>query len=116
MQSIYNRKGKTVGWLSYKDLYDLTGTFIGFIKGHGVYNLKSEHCGTLRQSVFRDKEGLVVAFMKGVSKTPVLPALKPSPPEPPKKSKPSLKPVGASPSRRSDKLQWSKLDWGRFIS
>jgi hypothetical protein len=116
MQAVYNIKGKTVGWLSYRDLYDLSGTYIGFIKGHGVYNIKSEYCGSLRHSVFRDMEGLVVAFMKGAKNTPALPALKPSPSESSKKSKPSLKPVGASPSRRSDRLQWSKLDWGRFIS
>lgn len=116
MQSIHNLKGRTVGWLSYRDLYDLSGTYIGFIKGHGVYNIKSEHCGTLRQSVFRDREGLVVAFMKGAKNVPTLPALKPSPPEPSKKSKPSLKPIGATPSQRSDRMQWSKIDWDRFTS
>lgn len=116
MQAIYNIKGKTVGWLSYRDLYDLSGNFIGFIKGHGVYNIKSEFCGTLRHSVFRDKRGLVVAFMKGAKNTSALPALISPTPEPSKKSKPSLKPVGSQPSRRSDRLQWSNLDWLRFIS
>ena len=116
MQAVYNIKGKTVGWLSYRDLYDLTGAFIGFIKDHVVYNLKSEFCGTLRKSVFRDKKGLVVAFIKGAKNTPSLPALRPSTSEPSKKSKPSLKPTGSAPSRRSDRLQWSNLDWLRFIS
>ncbi|WP_420868344.1 4-fold beta flower protein [Aestuariivivens sediminis] len=116
MQSIYNNQGKTVGWLSFRDLYDLSGTYIGFIKGHGVYNMKSKYCGTLRQSAFRDREGLVVAFMKGAKNTPVLPSLKPSPSEPPKKSKPSLKPTVTPPPRKSDRLQWSKIDWDRFIS
>lgn len=116
MQSIYNQKGRTVGWLSYRDIYDLSGAYIGFIKGHGVYNIKSEYCGILRQSVFRDKEGLVVAFMKGAKKMPILPALKLSPSEPTKKSKPSKKPIGATPFQKSDRIQWSKIDWGRFIS
>ncbi|WP_461589707.1 4-fold beta flower protein [Winogradskyella sp.] len=116
MQAIYNSKAKTVGWLSYRDLYDLSGVYIGFIKDHGVYNLKSKYCGSLKQSVFRDDKGLVVAFMKGAKNVPVLPALRPTPSQPAKKSKLSLKPIGSVPSPSSLKLQWSKMDWSRFIS
>lgn len=116
MQAIYNNKGQTVGWLSYRDLYDAYGDYIGFIKGHGVYNLKSKHCGSLKQSVFRDDKGLVVGFMKGAKNTPLLPTLRPTPSEPSKKSKPSLKPVGSIPSPRPFKAQWSKIDWSHFIA
>lgn len=116
MQAIYNNKGQTVGWLSYRDLYDLKGNYIGFIKGHGVYNLKSKYCGSLKQSVFRDAAGLVVAFMEGAKKVPTLPALRPTPPEPQKKSKPNLKPTGSAPSRKSDRVQWSKIDWSKYLA
>lgn len=116
MQAIYNTKGQTVGWLSYRDLYGLSGAYIGFVKGHGVYNIQSEFCGSLKKSVFRDWEGLVVAFMKGAKNSPVLPALKPSPLEPSKKSKPNLKPIGSVQSAKSNRLQWSKLDWNQYIS
>ncbi len=116
MQAIYNNRGRTVGWLSYRDLYGNSGTYIGFIKGHGVYNLKSECCGSLKQSVFRDTNGLVVAFMKGAKSISNLPSLKPSPSEPTKKLKPSLKHVGTAPSRKSDKMQWSKMGWNKYIA
>ena len=116
MQAIYNKKGKTVGWLSYRDLYDTSGAYIGFINGHGVYNLKSKYCGSLKQSVFRDAAGLVVAFMEGAKKVSSLPALKTSKHEPTKKPKPALKPIGSVPSPRSFKTQWSPLDWNQFIA
>lgn len=116
MQAIYNKEGETVGWLSYRDLYDPFGAYIGFIKGHGVYNSKSQYCGSLKQSVFRDAKGLVVAFMIGAKKVSYLPALRTSPNEPTKKPKPVLKPIGATPSPMSFKTQWSRLDWSQFIA
>lgn len=116
MQAIYNKQGQTVAWLSYRDLYDTSGAYIGFINGYGVYNIKSKFCGSLKQSVFRDANGLVVAFMKGAKKVSSLPALKTTPHEPTKKTKPVLKPIGSSPSLGSFKAQWSRLDWSQFIA
>ena len=116
MQAIYNKQGKTVGWLSYRDLYNLSGTYIGFIKNHGVYNLKSKYCGSLKQSVFRDENGFVVAFMEGAKNVPTLSTLKTSPTEPMKKSKPSIKPIGTIPAPKLNRLQWSKINWNSFIA
>lgn len=116
MQAIYNKNGQTVAWLGSTDLYDTSGVFIGFIKGYGVYNSQSKFCGSLKQSVFRDAEGIVVAFMQGAKNTPVLPALRPEPHEPSRNPKPVLKPVGSVPSIKSYKKQWSKLDWHQFIA
>lgn len=116
MQAIYNKQGQTVAWLSYRELYNTSGAYIGFINGHGVFNLKSKYCGSLKQSVFRDAGGLVVAIMKGAKKVSSLPTLKTSPHEPTKKPKPVLKPIGSVPSPRSFKAQWSQLDWSQFIA
>ena len=116
MQAIYNKQGHTVAWLSYRDLYDTSGGYIGFIKGYGVFNLKSKYCGSLKQSVFRDTSGLVVAIMKGAKKVSSLPALKTKPHKPTKKTKPVLKPIGSSPSLGSFKAQWSRLNWSQFIA
>ncbi|MEC3906122.1 hypothetical protein VOI54_03775 [Tamlana sp. 2201CG12-4] len=115
MQSIYNKKGKTVGWLSNEDIYDVKGDFIGYIKNNAVYNRSSEYCGSLNQSVFRDRNGYVVAFMGGATKLRVLPALKPAPTKPNKKRKPHLKKPSSSSTPKSIKLGWSSIGWDSFI-
>ena len=98
MQTIYNRQGHTVAWLSGNDLYDLKGNFIGFFIAHTVYNRYSEYCGALKQSFFRDTGGHVVAFLDGAKGGPALPSLKSVPTKPIKKSRPSTKPVPPAPN------------------
>ncbi len=115
MQAIYNQQGRTVAWLSSKDLYDIKGYFIGYLKGNAVLNRSSEHCGTLKQSFFRGRDGYVVAFLDSAKKGPVLPAKKPSPPKPSKKSKPLVKSSPTTPSAKPFKSRWSKLSWDDYI-
>ena len=115
MQTIFNKRGRTVGWLSGNDIYDTKGNFIGFFIVHAVYNSSSEYCGRLKQSFFRDTEGRVVAFLQGAKGGPALPALKSIPTKPIKKPRPSTKVAHTVPSVKPLKPSWSKQDWEGFI-
>ena len=115
MQAIYNKQGTTVAWLSGKDLFSTKGYFIGFVINNTVYNNRSEYCGTLKQSFFRDYHGNVVAFMDGAKGGPALPSLKSSPAKPANKARPSTKATRPALVSKPPKPSWSKLDWKMFI-
>lgn len=115
MQAIYDKQGYTVGWLSGKDLYTTSGYFIGYLIGNAVYNHKSQYCGTLKQSFFRDIGGHVVAFLKGAKNGPALPSLKSLPNKPIKKPRPSTKVAPPAPTPKPPKYGWSRLDWQVFL-
>ena len=116
MQAIYNNKGKTVGWIADKDIYSLKGDYIGFVQDHWVYNLKSKCCGSLKQSIFRDLQGKVVAFVKGAKQLSYLPALKPTPSKPSRRAKPVLRKVANPPAVKPAKKIWSALSWSQYIA
>ena len=115
MQVVYNKQGYAVAWLSSKDLYDTSGCFIGYLIDNAVYNHKSQYCGTLKQSFFRDIGGYVVAFLKDAKNGPALPSLKSLPTKRIKKSRPSTKVAPPTPAPKPPKYGWSKLGWETFI-
>ena len=115
MQVIYNKQGRTVGWLSGKDLYSTNGYFIGYLIDNAMYNHKSQYCGTLKQSFFRDMGGYVVAFLSGAKNGPALPSLKSLPSKPTKRVRPSTKVGPPAPAPKPRKYVWSKLEWEAFI-
>lgn len=115
MQVIYNKQGRAVGWLSGKDIYSTGGYFIGYLIDNAVYNHKSQYCGTLKQSFFRDIGGHVVAFLKDAKKGPALPSLKALPSKPAKKPRPSTNVAPPAPAPKPPKYGWSKLNWEAFI-
>ena len=115
MEPIYDRSGRVVGWLGGNDVYHLNGSHAAVVIGPNVYGHRGQQLGVFGGGFFRDHDGAVVAFIRGASGGPVLPAqsLHPAPPipsVPPVPAVPAVPRVPAAPSS-----SWGS-DWRSFIN
>lgn len=114
MEPIFDRNGKTVGWLHEDVVYDLEGANLAFVFRGALFGFDGRHVGSFSNKFFLDEEGKAVAFVRGASgpNVPPMPSAIPVPPRPmttptPKKtmtsSVPSMPPVHS--------LTWSNTPW-----
>jgi sporulation protein YlmC with PRC-barrel domain len=116
MEPIFDKNGKTVGWLNNLVIHDRSATYRAFIAGAAVYDFSGRYLGRFRQGFFRDKRGNAVAFLKGARGGPLLPFTEfppfaPFPPFPPLRPLPELPPLPPL-----DTLKWSALSFEDFLT
>lgn len=116
MGPIFNRQGRTVGWLNGDVIYDRNNRYRAFVSDGNVFTYQGRHLGIIDQGFFRDKRGYCVAFMDGATGGPIppipeiapIPPIPPIPPIAPIPPVPPIAPVGS--------LNWSQLDWEAFLN
>jgi len=115
MEPIYDRNGKTVGWLKANIIYDTAGIPRAFLRKGAIFNYDGEYLGRLVRGYFRDKNGDAVAFLHGAEGGPVIPVHE-APPIPPIFAIPPVSPVTPMPPLAPiSSLNWSDLNWEEFL-
>jgi hypothetical protein len=119
IKPIYNRFGKTVGWITNDFIFDRAGHACAFVWNGAVVSYSGGHRGHFEQGFFRDWEGHAVAFVEGAAGGPLTPLTEPPPPLPalqlPTKRPPATA-VPAAPTTTRFSLSWSREDWAQFLS
>ncbi len=128
MDPIFNKNGRTVGWLESEEriIYDLNGNPLAFLDGddveedgqENIINYQGKHKGLLDKGYFRDHSGAVVAFLEDAenmdSDGPLLPIpdIAPIPPIPAIPPVPPVPPVPPIPG--ISLISWSNINWESF--
>jgi hypothetical protein len=117
IKPIYNRFGKTVGWLMGDFIFDRTGQGRAFILNGTVVSYSGGHRGHYEQGFFRDWDGHAVAFVPGASGGPLTPHLEAPPPLPALRI-PAERPLATAnhPTTARFSVSWSRGDWAQFLS
>ncbi len=115
MDPIFNREGKTVGWLHRDAILDRDGVHRAFINSSAVYTYQGRYLGRFEDGFLRDRDGHAVSFVRGASGGPTTPTAE-VPPTPPRPSIPPLAFVPpAPPVPPVTYLGWSVLDFESFL-
>ncbi|MDD2830215.1 MAG: hypothetical protein PHW18_11635 [Sulfuricurvum sp.] len=115
MQPIFNRHGRTIGWLDNGIIYDRTNSYRAFIRDNHIFTYDAKHLGIIYNGIFRDTRGQYIAFMDDASSDPTLPIpeITPTPPIP---SIPPAMPIPPQPSNISLAFShWNPLKWEDFL-
>jgi hypothetical protein len=118
MEPIFDRNGKTVGWLHEDVVYDPDGANLAFVFRGALFSFDGRHLGGFSHKFFLDEEGKAVAFIRGAS-GPIVPPLPSAIPVPPKTmttpppSKTMTSSVPTMPPVHS--LTWSNKPWVIFL-
>ncbi len=114
MEPIFDRNGKTVGWLQEDVVYDLDGANLAFIFREALFSFDGRHLGSFSHKFFLDEEGKAVAFVRGAS-GPMVPPLPSAIPVPPKTAAPPPLPSRTTssvpPMPPVHSLTWSNKPW-----
>lgn len=126
MKAIYNKTRELVGWVKEPDsstqptfIFDTSRNPIAFMDGDHVFSFgPTTWLGSFRSGCFHDRDGAIVAWVKGA--TPSLPSAWPQPLVPlapleplgPLKPLPPLKPMTPLIPR----AWWSSLGWENWLS
>lgn len=119
MEPIFDRNGKTVGWLREDVVYSLSGVNLAFLFRGAVFDFQGHHLGSFSHKFFRDEQGKAVAFVRGAigvqvpqtASSPPVPAVPSTLPSPPRMGAvkiPDIPPVQS--------LSWSNRVWEQFVS
>lgn len=115
MEPIFNRHGRTIGWLYNGVIYDRKNYCRAFIRDFNVFSYNAQHLGIIHKGVFFDKRGQRIAYMDEASYDPRLPIPEISPPPPIPSSAPQA-PMNTVPSKTlRDSNHWSPLNWETFL-
>lgn len=115
MKPIFNRHGRTIGWLDNDVIYDRTNSYRAFIHEGNIFTYDARHLGIINQGIFRDKRGLCIAFMDEASGDPMLPIpeITPAPPIP---ATPPATPIPPIPPKiYAASYHWNPLKWEAFL-
>ncbi|MGH8742732.1 MAG: 4-fold beta flower protein [Burkholderiales bacterium] len=116
MEPIFNREGKTVGWLYRDVIFNHRGFHRAFINNSAVYNYQCRYLGRFDNGFLRDCNGRAVSFVHGASGGPATPSVE-DPPISPGTSIPPLAPVPPAPPVPPVSYPgWSVLDFENFIN
>jgi hypothetical protein len=114
MEPIFDRNGKTVGWLQDDVVYDLNGANLAFVFRGALFSYDGRHLGSFSNKFFLDREGKAVAFIRGASgpAIPPLPSALPVPPKTDPKPMPSNTATSKVPTMPPvHSLTWSNKPW-----
>jgi hypothetical protein len=117
MEPIFDSAGRPVAWLYRQQfLIDRFGVCRAFIRGRVLFSMDRRVLGEFSQGYVWDTQGEAVAFVRGASNGPVLPAphYAGSAPIPPVVSVPVLPPVVAS--QPVHRIKWSLLSMDTFLA
>jgi hypothetical protein len=116
MDPVFDRNGKTVGWLYNDVVYDMRHPR-AFILDTSVYSYDhSIYLGFFENGFFRHRSGGAVAFVEGARGNPRPPTpeiLRHDPPDPQPSPRKSPKFRGLQPGSSPD---WSGMTWEQFLS
>jgi hypothetical protein len=115
MHAIFDRNGRTVGWLDDETIRDRQMRHRAFIEGDGVFSFGGSHRGSFADGYFRDKRGDAIAFVQSatggpmtpIPEIPPIPAIPPIAPIPPLPPIPPIAPIGS--------FSWSRMSWDDFL-
>jgi hypothetical protein len=115
MQPIFNRHGRTIGWLYNGIIYDRNNCSRAFIRDGNVFTYDAQYLGIIYQGIFRDKRGLRIAFMDEACGDPMLPIPEITP-APPILIIPPATPIPPIPPEVSPaSYYWNPLKWEAFL-
>ncbi len=116
MEPIFDRNGRTVGWLRDDIVFDTKGHCRAFVQGGAIFTYGAKYLGTLHNGYFRDRWGNAVAFMKRASGRPIppVPEVPPIPPLLPLAPLPPLPPL--PPPAPPPSLNWSTVSWEELLN
>jgi len=116
MTPIFDRHGKTVGWLVSGVIFGPHHQPQAFVRRNAVFSFSGRHLGRVETGFIRDREGHAVAFLSGAENGPLTPIAE-TPPPPPLLPVPPFTPVPAeSPIPPTPSRSWSSVDWDHFLS
>ncbi|HZF71041.1 4-fold beta flower protein [Sulfuricurvum sp.] len=115
MKPIFNRHGRTIGWLYNGVIYDRNNCSRAFIRDSSVFTYDAQYLGVIKQGIFRDKRGLCIAFLDEASNDPMLPipVITPAPPILPDPPATPIPPMAPEDSPAS--YYWNPLKWEAFL-
>lgn len=115
MEPIFNRHGRTIGWLYNGVIYDRKNCYRAFIRDNNIFTFDAQHLGIIYKGIVRDKRGLCIAFMDSASSDPMLP-IPGITPAPPILAIPPTIPIPNMPSQVSPaSSHWNPLKWEAFL-
>lgn len=115
MKPIFNRHGRTIGWLYNSVIYDRNNCCRAFIRDGNLFTYNAQHLGILYKGVIFDKRGQRIAYMDEASSDPMLPIPEITPP-PPIFTIPPATPIPHTPPHISPaSYHWNPLKWEAFL-
>lgn len=115
MNPIFNRHGRTIGWLNNGVIYDRKNCCRAFIRDHNVFTYNAQHLGAIHKGVIFDKSGRRIAYMDEASHDSMLPVPQ-IPPPPPIFLIPSATPIPPKPPKIiQTSLHWNPIKWELFL-
>jgi hypothetical protein len=115
MKPIFNRHGRTIGWLYNGIIYDRNNCSRAFIRDNNVFTYNAQHLGIIHKGVIFDKRGQRIAYMDEASFDPMLPIPQIVPP-PPIPVIPQATPIPPIPPKVfSVSYHWNPLKWETFL-
>jgi hypothetical protein len=122
MEAIYSKTGAVVAWLWERErVYDLNGAVTGRAyetsdeDTRTIYNGTGTHVGWLRDGLFRDHDGAVVAFLSGAVGGPAKPARQARPARPSRQPTPPRPARQARRPRAARRSSWSRHSFEEFM-
>ncbi|MDD2266310.1 4-fold beta flower protein [Sulfuricurvum sp.] len=115
MKPVFNRHGRTIGWLHNGVIYDRTNCCRAFVFDGNVFTYNGEHLGFVQRGIFFDQRGRRIAYMDDASYDPMLPIpeITPAPPHP---SDARSAPIPSAPPKAPPvSNHWSALKWDCFV-
>jgi len=110
MEPVFDAAGRPVAWLYQRQfLIDRSNVCRAFIRDRVLFLLDHRVIGSFSDGYVWDARGEAVAFVRGATNGPVLPAphVAPPPPIPPAVSVPRLTPL--VPTLSTHRMRWSPL-------
>lgn len=115
MKPIFNRHGRTIGWLDNGIIYDRKNCYRAFIRNGNIFTYEALHLGIVDEGIFRDKKGFCIAFMDDAFADPMLPIPEITP-NPPVLTTPPATPIPPTPPKVSSvSYYWNPLKWEVFL-
>lgn len=115
MNPIFNRHGRTIGWLYNGVIYDRRNCYRAFIRDGHFFTYDAQHLGILYKGIFRDKRGQCIAFMDEAPADPMLPIPEITP-APPILTIPPATPIPPIPPQVTlASYHWNSLKWETFL-
>ncbi len=112
---IFDRHGRTVGWIEDDVIYDRTPQCRAFVEDGAVFTFGGAYLGVFDHGFFRDPDGHAVAFLEGAEEGPPTPLTELAPLCPLLPLAP-LQPLTSAPLAPLSSLGWSPLDWDEFLT
>lgn len=115
MKPIFNRHGRTIGWLYNGVIYDRRNCCRAFITDCHVFSYNAQYLGIIHKGVIFDQKGHRIAYLDEASYDPMLPIPQITPPPPTPSYAPKI-PLHTIPAKIFNASHyWSPLRWETFL-